>query len=126
MYCPSSFIISYRHPCAVLQLGHPRVHPFLGLATILVPLSVLPGPQCYLDFPLVNSVSLRFSFLTTCLFLTSLLRVSSSYLVTTLLIPSTFSDDHTTGHSIPVSKFTGLAGFPTTEYLTPRRSSDHL
>src|SRR5882672_3366236 len=64
MYCPSSFIISYRHPCAVLQLGHPRVHPFLGLATILVPLSVLPGPQCYLDFPLVNSVSLRFSFLT--------------------------------------------------------------
>src|SRR5882672_8727647 len=75
MYCPSSFIISYRHPCAVLQLGHPRVHPFLGLATILVPLSVLPGPQCYLDFPLVNSVSLRFSFLTLCsiLFLNSVL-----------------------------------------------------
>src|SRR5882672_6551769 len=71
MYCPSSFIISYRHPCAVLQLGHPRVHPFLGLATILVPLSVLPGPQCYLYFPLVNSVSLRFSFLTVVMFMYS-------------------------------------------------------
>src|SRR5882672_7895517 len=74
MYCPSSFIISYRHPCAVLQLGHPRVHPFLGLATILVPLSVLPGPQCYLDFPLVNSVSLRFSFLTTLQYLSLVLK----------------------------------------------------
>src|SRR5882672_3790709 len=62
----------------------------------------------------------------TCLCFTSLPHVSSLYLVTTLLIPSTFSDDHTTGHSIPVSKFTGLAGFPTTQQLTPRISSDHL
>src|SRR5882672_2259641 len=62
----------------------------------------------------------------TCLCLTSLPHVSPLDLVTTLLIPPTFSDNHTTGHSIPVSKFTGLAGFLTTEYLTPRRSSDHL
>src|SRR5882672_3578548 len=62
----------------------------------------------------------------TCLCFTLLPCVSSLYLVTTLLIPSTFSNDHTTGRSIPVSKFTGLAGFPTTKWLTPRRSSDHL
>src|SRR5882672_10480770 len=84
MYCPSSFIISYRHPCAVLQLGHPRVHPFLGLATILVPLSVLPGPQCYLAFPLVNSSSHRFSFLT----LPSITSMSFQTLLFTLFCPS--------------------------------------
>src|SRR5882672_1825231 len=52
--------------------------------------------------------------------------VPSLYLVATLLIPSTFSDDHITGRSIPISKFTGLAGFLTMQELTPRRSSDHL
>src|SRR5882672_5065785 len=62
----------------------------------------------------------------TCLCFTSLPRVSPLYLVTTLLILPTFSDDHITGHSIPISKFTGLAGFPTTQELTPRRSSDHI
>src|SRR5467141_3073448 len=61
----------------------------------------------------------------TCLCFTSLPHVSSLYLVTTLLIPSTFSDDHTTGRSIPISKFTGLAGFLTTQQLTLRRSSNH-
>jgi len=50
MYFPSSFIISYRHPCVIGQLGYSRVHCFLLL---LPPWSfwVFSRPQCYLAFP---------------------------------------------------------------------------
>src|SRR5882672_6939349 len=51
------------HPSATLPCLV-NLTPFGLPCTILVPLSVLPGPQCYLYFCLVNSVSLRFSFLT--------------------------------------------------------------
>jgi len=46
---PSSFIIVIDTLCH-WQLGTPE-SLLLGIATTLVLLSVLPGPQCYLDFP---------------------------------------------------------------------------
>jgi len=59
MYFPSSFIISYRHPCVIGQLGYSRVHCFLLL---LPPWSfwVFSRPPVLSGFPLVNSPFSRF------------------------------------------------------------------
>src|SRR5882672_10701852 len=92
---------------------------------------ILQSDNCFLLLCIVSLYFVLCACALPCLILTYLCFtspscVSSLYLVTTLFILSTFSDDHTTGHSIPISKFTGLACFFTMQQLTPRRSSDHL